>query len=217
MAFDLVQYFVEQIETQKPELLNQYPKQERRAYIAEISALTLGKLVSEWKLNPNKIYNEINHPDELYIQEIARHLSTLKSNQSTLSREVQEANIYEIFKLQLIELKQLHDTGNHNLNSIQELLYGQIEHLSGQADDWVWTTNNLLELKGSKPMPQEELSLEATMKEFNQMVSQNNQSLEHDVEDVVVVNAPTWAKIAEPVVAIVILWVLLDQVMKVFA
>ncbi len=49
------------------------------------------------------------------------------------------------------------------------------------------------------------------------MVSQNNQSLEHDVEDVVVVNAPTWAKIAEPVVAIVILWVLLDQVMKVFA
>ncbi|WP_286859585.1 MULTISPECIES: hypothetical protein [Acinetobacter] len=217
MAFDLVQYFVEQIETQKPELLSQYPKQERRVYIAEISALTLGKLVSEWKLNPNKIYNEINHPDELYIQEIARHLSTLKSNQSTLSREVQEANIYEIFKLQLIELKQLHDTGNHNLNSIQELLYGQIEHLSGQADDWVWTTNNLLELKGSKPMPQEELSLEATMKEFNQMVSQNNQSLEHDVEDVVVVNAPTWAKIAEPVVAIVILWVLLDQVMKVFA
>jgi hypothetical protein len=53
----------------------------------------------------------------------------------------------------------------------------KIEHLSGQADDWVWTTNNLLELKGSKPMPQEELSLEATMKEFNQMVSQNNQSL----------------------------------------
>jgi len=124
---------------------------------------------------------------------------------------------YKKLIFQLIELKQLHDTGNHNLNSIQELLYGQIEHLSGQADDWVWTTNNLLELKGSKPMPQEELSLEATMKEFNQMVSQNNQSLEHDVEDVVVVNAPTWAKIAEPVVAIVILWVLLDQVMKVFA
>ena len=217
MAFDLVQYFVEQIETQKPELLSQYPKQERRTYIAEISALTLGKLISEWRLNPNKIYNEINHPDELYIQEIARHLSTLKSNQSTLSLEMQEASIYEIFKLQLIELKQLHDTGNHNLNSIQELLYGQIEHLSGQADDWVWTTNNLLELKGSKPMPQEELSLEATMKEFNQMVSQNNQHPEHDVEDVVVVNVPNWAKIAEPVVAIVILWVLVDQVMKIFA
>ncbi|MFV5491531.1 hypothetical protein [Acinetobacter sp. ASP199] len=217
MAFDLVQYFVEQIETQKPELLSQYPKQERRAYIAEISALTLGKLISEWRLNPNKIYNEINHPDELYIQEIARHLSTLKSNQSTLSLEMQEASIYEIFKLQLIELKQLHDTGNHNLNSIQELLYGQIEHLSGQADDWIWTTNNLTELKGSKPMPQEELSLEATMKEFNQMVSQNNQHPEHDVEDVVVVNVPNWAKIAEPVVAIVILWVLVDQVMKVFA
>ncbi|ATO18572.1 hypothetical protein BS636_02225 [Acinetobacter sp. LoGeW2-3] len=217
MAFDLVQYFVEQIETQKPELLSQYPKQERRAYITEISALTLGKLISEWKLNPNKIYNEINHPDELYIQEIARHLSTLKSNQSTLSLEEQEASIYEIFKLQLIELKQLHDTGNHNLNSIQELLYGQIEHLYGKADDWVWTTNNLLELKGSKPMPQEELSLEATMKEFNQMVSQNTQHQEHDVEEVTVINAPAWSKIVEPIVAIAILWVLVDQVTKVFA
>ena len=30
MAFDLVQYFVEQIETQKPELLKEYTKEERR-------------------------------------------------------------------------------------------------------------------------------------------------------------------------------------------
>ena len=42
MAFDLVQYFVEQIETQKPELLIEYTKEERRKYISEIIALTLG-------------------------------------------------------------------------------------------------------------------------------------------------------------------------------
>ena len=42
MAFDLVQYFVEQIETQKPELLKEYTKEERRKYISEINALTLG-------------------------------------------------------------------------------------------------------------------------------------------------------------------------------
>lgn len=217
MAFDLVQYFVEQIETQKPELLSQYPKQERRAYITELSALTLGKLISEWRLDPKKIYTEINHPDDLYIQEIARHLSTVSSNESKLSRTEQEESLFEIFKLQLLELKQLHDTGNHNLNSIQELLYGQIEHLSGQADDWVWTTNNLLELKGSKPVPQEDISLEATMKEFNQMVSQNTHHQEHDVEEVTVVNVPTWSKIVEPIVAIAILWVLVDAVLKVFA
>lgn len=143
-----------------------------------------------------------------------RHLATSPENQSTLDRAQLEHSTSEIFHLQLIELKQLHDTGNHNIHSIQELLTGQIEHLSGQADDWVWTTNKLTELKGSKPIVQEELSLEASMKEFNQMVSQNQQH--QDVEEVIVINTPTWAKIVEPIVAIVILWVLIAAVMRVF-
>ena len=214
MAFDLVQYFVEQIETQKPELLKDHTKEERRKYITEINALTLGKLITEWRNNPQKIYNEINHPDELYILEVVRHLATHSENQSTLDRNQLEQSTSEIFHLQLTELKQLHDTGNHNLNSIQELLTGQIEHLSGQANDWVWTTNNLTELKGSKPIVQEELSLEASMKEFNQMVSQNQQH--QDIEEVIVVDTPTWAKIVEPIVAIAILWVLIAAVMRVF-
>lgn len=214
MAFDLVQYFVEQIETQKPELLKEYTKEERRKYICEINALTLGKLITEWRHNPQKIYNEIKHPDELYILEIARHLTTQVENKSALPRPQLEQVTSEIFHFQLNELKQLHDTGNHNLNSIQELLKGQIEHLSGQADDWIWTTNKLIELKGSKPIVQEELSLEASMKEFNQMVSQNQQH--QDVEDVILVETPTWAKIVEPIVAIAILWVLIAAVMRVF-
>ncbi|WP_180015663.1 hypothetical protein [Acinetobacter sp. YH16031] len=215
MAFDLVQYFVEQIETQKPELLQGYTKEEKRKYISEINALTLGKLISEWRNNPQKIYNEIKHPDELYILEIARHLTTRVENKSTLPKPELEQLTSEIFHFQLTELKQLHDTGNHNQTSIQELLKGQIEHLSGQADDWVWTTNNLTELKGSKPIHEEELSLEASMKEFSQMVHQNIQH--HDVEEVAVVEAPTWAKIVEPVVALAILWVLIEAVLRVFA
>ena len=215
MAFDLVQYFVEQIETQKPELLQDYTKEEKRKYISEINALTLGKLISEWRNSPQKIYNEIKHPDELYILEIARHLTTRVENKSTLPKPELEQLTSEIFHFQLNELKQLHDTGNHNQTSIQELLKGQIEHLSGQADDWVWTTNNLTELKGSKPIHEEELSLEASMKEFSQMVHQNSQH--QDVEEVAVVETPTWAKIVEPVVALAILWVLIDAVLRVFA
>lgn len=60
MAFDLVQYFVEQIETQKPELLQSYTKEERRKYISEINALTLGKLISEWRNNPQKFIMKSN-------------------------------------------------------------------------------------------------------------------------------------------------------------
>jgi len=63
MAFDLVQYFVEQIETQKPELLKEYTKEERRKYISEINALTLGKLITEWRHNPQKIPGNRPSPD----------------------------------------------------------------------------------------------------------------------------------------------------------
>jgi len=137
-------------------------------------------------------------------------------NQSTLPKPELEQLTSEIFHYQLTELKQLHDTGNHNQTSIQELLKGQIEHLSGQADDWVWTTNNLTELKGSKPIHEEELSLEASMKEFNQMVNQQNiqesphqepvQALQSTTESNPLV--PGWARVLEPIVALVILWIL---------
>ncbi len=215
MAFDLVQYFVEQIETQKPELLSDLARDEKRQYLREINALTLGELIQQSKTNGTKVYQEISNPDELYIQEVSRHLTTSSSNASALSKNVLEPLTTEIFRLQLNELKQLHDTGSHTPQSIQELLNGQIEHLSGQADDWVWSTNNLLELKGSKPTVQEEISLDESMKEFNQMVNQHSQ---HEPStEITEVAVPTWSKIIEPVVAIAILWVLYCAATKMFA
>lgn len=213
MAFDLVQYFQEQIETQKPELLPALSTEEKRSFIAEINALTLGELINQWRANDKKVYQEITALDQLYIQEVARHLTTSPDNASHLNRHELEHITAEVFQLQLTELKQLHDTGNHNINSIRELLLGQIEHLSGQADDWVWSTNKLLELKGSKPIPQDELSLEESMKEFNQMVSQHSNHEQEDVSPTV----PTWSKIVEPVVALVILWILASAACNIFA
>ncbi|QXW25503.1 hypothetical protein KXJ74_14550 [Acinetobacter johnsonii] len=213
MAFDLVQYFAEQLETQKPELLPHLSKEDKRSHIAEINALTLGELISQWRLNDKKVYQEITSPDDLYVQEVARHLTTSKENASSLPRAELEELTAAIFKRQLTELKQLHDTGNHTLQSIRELLLGQIEHLSGQADNWVWSTNNLLELKGSKPIIADELSLEESMKEFNQMV---NQHTGHEQEETAPI-IPTWSKVAEPLVAVVILWVLYSAVCNIFA
>ena len=213
MAFDLVQYFAEQLETQKPELLPHLSKEDKRSHIAEINALTLGELISQWRLNDKKVYQEITSPDDLYVQEVARHLTTSKENASSLPRAELEELTAAIFKRQLTELKQLHDTGNHTLQSIRELLLGQIEHLSGQADNWVWSTNNLLELKGSKPIIADELSLEESMKEFNQMV---NQHTGHEQEEAAPI-IPAWSKVAEPLVAVVILWVLYSAVCNIFA
>ncbi|MFX9272923.1 hypothetical protein ABTN92_19660, partial [Acinetobacter baumannii] len=88
-------------------------------------------------------------------------------------------------------------------NGLKELILGQVEHLSGQAEDWVWSTNHLTELIGSKPVEQEELSLDATMKEFNQMVHQAQPHHEelHIEEQPIEIFIPAWSKVIAPLVA----------------
>jgi len=216
MAFDLVQYFAEQIQIQKPQLLKQCPADQRKKYICEINTLALAKLITLWRYDANKVYQEIRTQDQLYIQEIARHLTTCPKNQSNLSKSKLEDAITQVLSVQFSEIKQLDDTGNFGPSGLKELLLGQIEHLSGQAYDWVWATTELTELIGSKPIEQEELSLEETMKEFNQMVNQQNiqesphqqpvQALQSTAESTLLV--PRWARVLEPVVALVILWIL---------
>lgn len=218
MAFDLVQYFAEQIHIQKPELLNQYQPSERKAHLEEINTLSLAKLITLWRTDENKLYQEIQSQEQLYIIDIARHLTTSDQNHSTLKKTEFEHTITEVLSLQLTELKQLDDTGHYGIKGLRELITGQVEHLSGQAADWIWLTSELTELKGSKPMPEEELSLEETMKEFNQMVHQNNVAEHHEqVTEVEKTVVPTWAKILEPVVAVAILWILYSAATQMFA
>ena len=189
MAFDLVQYFAEQIKIQKPELLSQYSDEERLQYLSEANTLSLGKLITLMRQDGTKLYHEIQTQDHLYIQELARHLTTSPQNESQLAKADLEHSLTTMLGL-------------------RELLVGQIEHLSGLADDWVWTTSELTELIGSKPKPEEELSLEETMKEFNQMVNQHATDHSDQLHTQVVEQnpTPTWAKLIEPAVAIVILW-----------
>ncbi|ENW82641.1 hypothetical protein F909_00911 [Acinetobacter sp. ANC 3929] len=208
MAFDLVQYFSEQIKIQKPQLFNQYSTKEKQAYIDEVNVLALGQLISLWKQNPQKLYQEVQTADPLYIQEVARHLTTSAHNQSTLKASELETSLSDVLTLQLTELKQLDQTGSFGQTGLTELLVGQIEHLSGQAEDWVWSTNQLTELLGSKPVIQQEVSLEATMQEFNQMVHQSQPTAHDNHEEIVEVETPVvpaWAYIVSPFVALVIL------------
>ncbi|WAU76108.1 MULTISPECIES: hypothetical protein [unclassified Acinetobacter] len=206
MAFDLVQYFSEQIKLQKPQLFDQYSSKERLYFIDEVNMLALGQLVSLWKKDNKKLYQEIKTSDPLYIQGIARHLTTSAYNQSALSASELESSISEILTLQFAELNQLDQTGSFGQTGLSELLLGQIEHLSGKAEDWVWSTNQLTELKGSKPVEQQDISLEATMQEFNQMVHQAQPSIHHTEEiEVEQPNIPVWSYLLSPLIALVIL------------
>ncbi|WP_335955058.1 hypothetical protein [Acinetobacter guillouiae] len=219
MAFDLVQYFAEQIKIQKPQLLSQLEPAQRIAHIEELNALTLGKLITLWRKDDDALYQEILSQDQLYSQEISRHLTTSTQNKSSLDKSILEPATTEILELQLAELKQLETAGSLGKRGLRELVIGQIEHLSGQAKDWVWSTNELTELIGSQPVPEEEISLDETMKEFNQMVNVQKADLHTDHQEVVVTETanPTWAKIAEPVVALVVLYILFEAAMKLFA
>ncbi|WP_122899022.1 hypothetical protein [Acinetobacter sp. B51(2017)] len=217
MAFDLVQYFAEQISIQKPQLLEQYDHTTRQNLLHDLNVLSLGKLIVLWREDHNKLYQEIQSQEHLYIQEIARRLTTSVHNQSPLPKEQLEPALTDIVSLQLQELKQLDDTASFGVEGFRELFRGQVEHLSGQAHDWVWLTNRLIELQGSKPIVQEPLSLQTTLKEFNQMVSQNDHHDHHPVAEVAVPAVPAWSKVLEPVVAIVILWILYSAVTQVFA
>ncbi|MEG0482836.1 MAG: hypothetical protein RR575_08170 [Acinetobacter sp.] len=219
MAFDLVQYFAEQIKIQKPQLLSQLEPEQRKIHIEEINALTLGKLISLWRQNDDALYQEILSQDHLHTQEIARHLTTSKQNLSSLDKSLLESATTDILELQIAELKQLDTAGSLGKRGLRELVIGQIEHLSGQAKDWVWSTNELVELIGSQPVLEEEISLEETMKEFNQMVNVQKSDAHTDHHDVVEVTAvhPTWAKIAEPIVALVVLYILYEAATKIFA
>jgi len=219
MAFDLVQYFAEQIKIQKPQLLSQLQAVERTAHIEEINALTLGKIISLWRKDDDALYQEILSQDHLYSQEIARHLTTSPQNKSDLEQTMLESATTEILELQFAELKQLDTAGSLGKRGLRELVIGQIEHLSGQAKDWVWSTNELTELIGSQPTVQEEISLDETMKEFNQMVNVQTTDTHADHPEVTVAETvqPTWEKVAEPVVALVVLYILFEAVSKVFA
>jgi len=128
MAFDLVQYFAEQIKIQKPQLLSQLKPEQRQFHIEEINALTLGKLISLWRQNEDIIYQEIHSQDHLYSQEIARHLTTSKQNKSDLENHLIENTITEILELQIAELKQLDTAGHLGKQGLRELIIGQIEH-----------------------------------------------------------------------------------------
>ena len=211
MAFDLVHYFAEQIKTQKPQLLKRYNADQ----LFEINALTLARIIHLWRDDHSKMYQEIHALNSLYIQDIARHLTTSNKNQSELNHQEFEQITTELLNLQLIELKQLDDIGHYGENGMRELLMGQIEHLSGQAKDWVWSLSELTELLGSQPIEEQPVSLEESMKEFNQMVhAQQSHSDVETVEQVAVPELqPTWAKVLEPVVAFAVLWVLYDALM----
>lgn len=127
MAFDLVQYFSEQIKIQKPQLFGQYSLKEKQTYIDEVNVLALGQLISLWKQNPQKLYQEVHTADPLYIQEVARHLTTSAHNQSALKATELEKSLSDVLALQLTELKQLDQTGSFGQTGLTELLLGQIE------------------------------------------------------------------------------------------
>lgn len=214
MAFDLVHYLNDQIKLQKPFLLNQYPEYQRDHLLQEHSALILGKLVSLWRSNHQEQFKKLTENKEQYSNEILNNLVKPALENSSLDKEELKSILHEILSLHLSELRQLEQTGQFGAIGLRDLLIGQIEYLAAEADDWVWSANTLIELKGSKITYLEDISLEQSNTESYQMVQQSH-THEEKTEDSAI--APCWAKILEPIVALVILWILFNALCNIFA
>ena len=124
MAFDLVQYFNDQLIFQKPLLLNNYDRELRDKYILEINTLTLGKLVTLWRDNDEIQFEKLNTLNDTYLSEIANSLITSKHNQSTLKPNELKAGVLEILTFQLEEILQLETTGSYGKKGLKELILG---------------------------------------------------------------------------------------------
>ncbi|MEB3768368.1 hypothetical protein [Acinetobacter sp. MD2] len=196
MTFDLFQYFTEQ--TQLQQHRHEFPY----TLNLELNALALGKIISTWQNNATALYQEIQQQDPLYIQDLARHLTTSRYNQSTLQPAALEMFLEQIIHLQFGELKQLDRVGKLGQRGLNELLNRQIDCLSGQAEDWVWQTNQLIVLIGSKVTTHPTASIDATIQEFHHMVHSHQ---DQHVAEPIVAKVPTWSKIVEPVVALLVL------------
>ena len=217
MAFDLVQYFIEQSKNQKPLILPDLSNTQRNEHLQQLNVLTLASIIHHWESDPNQAYLDITSLSPDAHNSIVGTILSSKYNESSLNQSSLKNALYSILALQTNELKQLHDISLMNQNGLAELLLGQIEHLSGQADDWVWLTSNQKILLGSKPIHEEHVSLETSIQEFNQMVQQTHQHEDIQTESTVATNtAPTWALILEPIVAIAILSVLWCAVSQLF-
>lgn len=210
MAFDLVSYLKDQIQLQTHKL-NLTSIEDKNGHITDLNSLALGKLIDAYRQASQQTYNEIKSQDALYIQQLARVLTTASVAEVKIPQAELENNLTQILTLHINELHQLDQTAQLGELGLKELLEGQTEHLSGTAPDWVWSINNLKQLIGSKKVVEEPVSLEATLKEFNEMV--HSTAHDHDQQtDIQVAPAtvPLWSKIVEPIIAIVILWVLLQ-------
>lgn len=212
MAFDLVYYFTEQLKGQKPQLLHSLAHPLRCEQLQQLNCLSLGLLIQLSRQAPESLYNDITQSNPLFTQQLARQLASHELQQIPLDLTLREDVLKQIIGLQLSELKQLDQTAHLGMAGMVELLNGQIEHLSGQAPDWVWHCNGLLELVGSQSSATvAEISLASTLKEFHDMVHQHETQDTHTfAADTAELPTPTWAKIAAPVIALAVLAYLYD-------
>lgn len=220
MAFDLVHYFYEQALVQKPELLSNLTIDEKKFHLNELNSLALGKVIQLWRFDEDTFYQKIHQIDSNEIQRLAHQLSTSAQNESELDQISQENTLIGILELQLDELAQLDNTANLGKEGVSELLNGQVEYLSGQANDWVWQTNQMKELIGTKQNVNNnttETSLDESVKDFRNMIHQQNEKiiLPNDMTETHLTTiTPQWAKNIAPIIAFFIIIFLYLQCTK---
>ncbi|MEB3754654.1 hypothetical protein [Acinetobacter sp. MD2(2019)] len=205
MVFDLFQYFNDQVKLKKNQLLPHHNTQQAEQLISDTNALVLGKLIYDWQTNATQTQHNIEQQNPSYIESIHQQLSPSIHHQPALNPTEFNTLLQHTIQLQLEEIKQLGDIGHFGKYGLSHVLTSQIDYLFGQADDWVWQSNQLSTLIGSKKaIEEQENTLNETDQDTETMSHAHHDQDQHLAEPTLA-KTPTWAKIVEPVVALAVL------------
>lgn len=208
MAFDFLSYIVDQIQ-HNSQLFVEKPKELRKYIISHITSFQLMHLL---QLKQDESYQIIQQE---HTQLNTQNLSSLPPQllEKHLRDDIQhiEKSYQQITTILLDELKQLDFNENLGASGIKELLDGQLPWIQNTVDDWFWEAIQATEYKITKTHKNNEPNFNQIMKDFNQIILQKEQIIEHSADlgapslTSDLVQTPRIFIILQPIIALLIL------------
>lgn len=174
MAFSLLDHVQQNKQVQLNLLLAEIAPEKRK----ELLAFILGRLVKLDRQLPEQTYQAIQAIDPIFFwTNLDQQLTLCATSQQMMLTEnsIQQA-LEKLFVLTISEIKQLDEAANLEQEGVSELLQGQVEHLQGQAPDWLWDLIQLDELKGQTTEAEAPVDLNKSIADLSSMIQEANKS-----------------------------------------
>ena len=176
MAFDFLSYIVDQTQ-QTSQLFVTIDKSQRKSVISHIVSLQLMHLMG---LDGKALYQTLDDDDNKLAQDALppNKLTEFSTYLQQPTDQIKNANQH-IANVLLNELQQLNNSAQLGESGLKELIHGQLAWIQQQVDDWFWLFINQTQHKITKTNKNDNPDFSQIMKDFNQIILNKEQSIEH--------------------------------------